>query len=536
MSTHPLAPKRVLMLGFDAAAPDLVEEGIAEGWLPHLRRLRERGIYGRLQSTSEWLVSSHWASFAMGVPPQEHGTYHFMQWRADEMALRRLDPSWILREPFWRELGRDGVRIVAMDVPYTTRPKTDETVELSGWATSEVIFRPYAQPGRLKDLIRGAYGRLPRRVGEGLTFEKFAPQPLHDLLLLRDQLVEITNRSSSLAVTIMEREPWELCLTVFGGAHRAGHLFWSSSSVEGEVGPVADPLLRDALRDVYTACDRAIGRVVGRAGEDTTVLVFSLIGMARNTSRTDLLPSMLARVLSNDPTATAAHERLGFARRLRKAIPPHWRHRVKAGLPLALQDRLSTFWRAGRSNWARTRAFSLTADVHGYIRINLRGREKLGTVEPGPEYDRLCSEIRDGLMDFVDGDTREPIVAAVERTDQLFPPAHRNDALPDLIVRWAPTACADCREIASPRFGQIPWPTPGKNPNARSGNHTGEGFLIAAGTGIPRGATLTPAAHILDLPPTVYALLGKRPPSYMRGSILSELSPLVTTRHGETSR
>ena len=93
MSVASADARRLLLVGFDSATPSLVEEGIAAGWLPHLGRLRERGVFGRLRSTSEWLVSSHWASFSMGVPPNEHGCYHFVQWRPDEMAIRRLDPT-----------------------------------------------------------------------------------------------------------------------------------------------------------------------------------------------------------------------------------------------------------------------------------------------------------------------------------------------------------------------------------------------------------------------------------------------------------
>jgi predicted AlkP superfamily phosphohydrolase/phosphomutase len=190
-----------------------------------------------------------------------------------------------------------------------------------------------------------------------------------------------------------------------------------------------------------------------------------------------------------------------------------------------LQDRLSTFWRTGRSDWSKTRALSLTGDVHGYVRINLRGREALGIVEPGEQYDLVCAEIADGLKTFVDSDTGEAVVAEVVRIDELFPPGGRRDALPDLIVRWAPSPCADTRSIESPRFGTIAWPTPGKNPNGRSGNHTAEGFLFAAGDGISPASSLGAEAHILDLPPTIHEILGVDRPPYMTGDVLLEIAP-----------
>jgi predicted AlkP superfamily phosphohydrolase/phosphomutase len=512
-----------MLLGFDSAAPELLEEGMADGWLPNLARLRERGVYGRLRSTSEWLVSSHWVSFYLGVPPGEHGCYHFLQWRADAMALRRLDPAWMIGEPFWRRMGAEGVRVVALDVPYTHAPRGRETVELSGWATNELTFSPYASPSRLKQDVHRIFGRSLRESDQGLAFERYSPRPLPELLRTRDQLVEILGRSSRLARELAAREPWDLFLTVLGAPHRAGHLLWSGSSVQGEAGPEAEAALRGALRDVYAATDRAIGELVDAAGADTHVMVFGLIGMAHNTSRTDILPAMLARILAGATDAEAAHEKLRLAKRLRQAIPLDWRHAVKTHLPLPIQDRLSAFWRTGRVDWARTRAVSLTADVHGYIRINLRGREAQGIVEPGRDFDDLCDEIARGLLGFVDSVTGEPVVEGVRRTDEIYPDGSRLAALPDLIVRWAASPCAQTADVVSPRHGRIAWPTPGKNPNGRSGNHTAEGFLIAAGAGIHPGSSLDPRSHILDLAPTVYALLGREAPSFMTGSPLPEI-------------
>jgi len=528
MNTRPLSlGRRLLLIGFDSAAPPLVEEGMREGWLPNLARLRKRGVYGRLQSTADWLVSSHWSSFSMGTPPYEHGCYHFLQWSADEMRLKRTDPAWMIREPFWRELAERGTRVVVLDAPYTPAPKGESYpgVEMCGWATSEIVFPPFAHPPRMKPVVRRTYGRSLRGAAEGLAYERYAPRPLVELLHIRDQLVEIVERSSRLSCELLASEPWELFLTVFGPSHRAGHMLWGGGSVAGEAGPEVDRALQNAVRDVYAATDRAIGRVLQAAGEETPVLVFSLIGMSHNTSRTDLLPTMLARVLAGDRSAAAAHQKLGAASLLRRAVPLSWRHVIKGWLPLAMQDRLSMFWRTGRADWSRTKAVSLTADVHGYVRINVRGREARGIVEPGEEYDRVCAQIAEGLLSFVDSDTGESVVQEVARIDQLFPAGWRRDALPDLIVRWAASPCANTRAIESPRFGRIAWPTPGKNPNARSGNHTADGFVVAVGDGIEPGSSIDADAHILDLPPTILALLREEVPPYMTGEVIREIAP-----------
>jgi hypothetical protein len=73
--------------------------------------------------------------------------------------------------------------------------------------------------------------------------------------------------------------------------------------------------------------------------------------------------------------------------------------------------------------------------------------------------------------------------------------------------------------VVSPTLGAVAWPTPGRNPDGRSGNHRAEGFLIAAGPGLPEGGAL-PVASILDLAPSIRALLGLGADSGMQGCSL----------------
>ena len=181
-----------------------------------------------------------------------------------------------------------------------------------------------------------------------------------------------------------------------------------------------------------------------------------------------------------------------------------------------LQDRLTTFWRLGGTDWSRTRAFCPLADLQGYIRINLKGREAAGVVERGSEYDTLCQEIIDALVTFNDADTGAPVVRDVGRSERIYPDGARVLELPDLIVRWATSPAAEHRAVTSPRFGTITMPTPGRNQTGRSGNHRPQGFLIAVGPEFEQGSALE-GASILDLAPTVYKMFRLSAPDAMRG-------------------
>jgi predicted AlkP superfamily phosphohydrolase/phosphomutase len=201
-------------------------------------------------------------------------------------------------------------------------------------------------------------------------------------------------------------------------------------------------------------------------------------------------------------------------------VPENIRHAVKSRLPLSLQDKLTAFWRMGGIDYSDTKAFALVADLQGYIRINLKGREAQGIVEPGEEMDALCATIEDGLLSFRDADTGEPIVREIIRTDALYPQGGaKMDMLPDLLVKWSFTPCAKHRAIVSDACGEIAWPTPGRNFTGRAGNHRPEGFIAAAGPGIRSGAAMN-GANILDLAPTVHALLRRDVPPSMQGKPL----------------
>ena len=181
--------------------------------------------------------------------------------------------------------------------------------------------------------------------------------------------------------------------------------------------------------------------------------------------------------------------------RLRHLLPLEARHEIKRRLPQAWQDQLTAFWRTAPGNAAAAApAFALLSDQQGYVRLNLKGRERPGVVAPA-ERDRVLERIAAGLESFRDADSGLRLVADCVRVEDAFPAGRRRDLLPDLIVRWSDVPAARHRAVVSERFGRIAWPTPGRNPDGRAGNHRGTGFLIAAGGGLPAAGRPRPRRH-----------------------------------------
>jgi predicted AlkP superfamily phosphohydrolase/phosphomutase len=150
----------------------------------------------------------------------------------------------------------------------------------------------------------------------------------------------------------------------------------------------------------------------------------------------------------------------------------------------------------------------LPTDQLGYIRINLRGREPNGIVEPGSEYDDVCSQVTETLKELVHPHTGKPIVREIFHTDQIVPGPQRN-RLPDLIVTWLDDA--EIHEANSTEIGTIN----GDLPDPRSGNHQPQGFAIFYGPGIKNNQVSE--GHIVDIAPTVLKYFGLKPSSDIDG-------------------
>lgn len=510
---------RVLMIGLDAAEVSLIDQWSRDGSLPNLRLLRDKGAFGALKSTADWLVGSPWPTFYTSTLPSNHGLYHYLLWKPDAMSTVRPAPDWLPLDPFWRQLGARGKRVVALDVPLTYAPPPFAGVEISGWATHELLVPPAYYPASIREWVTDHYGSPPR------DEEDYRLMKPNELLNIRDHLIALTGSVADLSVGLMQKEAWDLMLVCFSATHRGGHKLWSLDGMAGEPSSDERARLQGALRDIYIACDQAIGRLLETAGDPLTVVVFSLHGMGENTCRSELLPEMLRPILADDvrPQTLSSPRRL--AAKLRDAVPVRLRNAIKSRMPMAVQDRLTAYWRTGGIDWQTTPAFALASDLQGYIRINLRDREAAGVVASQAEYDRLCERISDGLKTYVDADTGQALVRDIARCSDLYPAGKHGPDLPDLVVRWNHTPAALHRSIRSERYGTIAWPTPGRHPSGRSGNHRPAGFVLACGDAFEPGDNIE-GADILDLAPTVCELLGQPVPTSFRGRSL--LAPRST--------
>lgn len=505
---------RVLVVGLDMGDGALIRHWSGQGRLPHLAALASSGTWIDLDSTAEALHTSTWPTFATGTLPGRHGVYYPYQPTPGQQLARHIGSDQYGAATFWKLADAQTRRTVVYDIPETFPEREFHGRAIFDWGTWAWYGEPRTQPQALMQQLRSRFGAYPlgfeaKRLGFTL------PDNIEGRLLRSVDYKRLT------AHWLLENDEWDLAVIGFCETHPAGHYLWPEgvSAVDAAEEGAFDPLL-----NIYTAIDRGVGALRESLPPDAVLIVVSGDGVRPNRCGWHLLPIALERLgyTSSTRGSTVQPQRPpSLLRGVQHHVTAEAKRRIAASLPWRVRDRLGIWLQTASVDWSRTRAFTLPTDLEGCIRINLKGREPHGIVEPGAEYNDLCDEIRARLEELVNPATDAPAVRRVWLRNHVFP-GPQQEELPDLIVTWDDEA--PIVALRSPRIGVIE----GKNPDPRPGTHSVSGFLVAAGPGIPSGCHSH--GHLIDVAPTVLAFLGMRRAPDLDGKPLESLVPASTRR------
>ncbi|MCE9637953.1 MAG: alkaline phosphatase family protein [Planctomycetes bacterium] len=114
--------RKVILLGFDSCDPDLLEDLIRQGKLPHFARMRREGASGILESIQPVLSPVVWTTIATGMPPERHGILDFVTETSG--GLVPVSSKMRAADTVWDVLSRHGetVGVVGWLVTYPAEP------------------------------------------------------------------------------------------------------------------------------------------------------------------------------------------------------------------------------------------------------------------------------------------------------------------------------------------------------------------------------------------------------------------------------
>ncbi len=334
---------------------------------------------------------------------------------------------------------------------------------------------------------------------------------------------------------LMHNRPWDLVSFVIKTPDTTQHEIWHLLDPQH---PRHDAAMAARVKDdilaYFQAMDACVGKLVEAAGPETTVIVMSDHGGGPfekffhvnnwlasqgflKFKRTPL--SLIKRALfAAGFTPITALKIVNLLRlgKLRKNVKRGRGRGWMGQLFLSLRD----------VDWTRTLAFSI--GNFGQIYINTKGARPQGIVEPGAEYETVRDKIIQQALALRDLESGDAVIRATYKREELYHGGRLNHA-PDIILhtnrsKYVSFGHADfgSNKLIEPSIGQ-------------TGHHTMEGIVILHGADIPAGIRVE-GANIMDIAPTVLALMGLDVPGEMDGKVLfgSEIRKQVDRETRET--
>lgn len=225
-------------------------------------------------------------------------------------------------------------------------------------------------------------------------------------------------------------------------------------------------------------------------------MLFGSHGMGPQYSGTGLLDRVLLTLDQGRPAARSRSWKAS-ARAVWQTLPVEWRARMKH-LRKPFEGKLHPPRFLG--NHAERRFFEVYANnASGGVRINLKGREAKGRVEPA-DYPALTERLQRQLRALINVDSGEPLVDDVIVTRDHYDGEYL-EALPDLLVVW--NRNQPIRAVHSEATGTIVQETV----DGRTGDHTPKGIYLLSGPAVS-GHGQGDVIRAQDFAPTLAAFFG----------------------------
>lgn len=526
MTSAGSVPRRVVAIGLDSAEWSLIERHVAAGALPNMARLLRNGSHGELHGPD--LPEQAWAEILTGCTSRTIGFAAPLAIRRDYQVNMIEAYDFAEFRPFYAYC--PGRRAIVFDIPQARLAARVAGAQILGWGSHSPLGPSCSDPPGLLRQVHDEFGPHPAFAEDWMT----VPETARKRAALERAYLEGLARREAICLALMRRQEWDLLFVSFGETHAAGHALWHLTRADHPLESLYRGEAMDAMLTIHRAIDRVIGSIVAAAGDGARIALFSSNGMKANATELGslvFLPELLYRVAFKRPAlavgrsqvpprrigpagdwgqlvwamqcddnplrrAVRRHTGLGLGRRIESLLggSPRLEHPYTTRLHY-----MPPMWY--RPHWPKMPAFALPSFADGAVRLNLKGRESRGMVHPA-DAARLRQRLARLLLRLKDSRTGDPAVAEI-----VVPEGSAEAGGPDLVARWSdrPIDTVDCAEHG--RIGPLPF--------RQSGGHRSRGFFAIAGSGIaPREL---PAGHLVDIAPTILALMGLTPPNHLEG-------------------
>lgn len=368
----PSASRRVAVIGLAGMSCRLIKELSANGHLPCISRLLDEGFACEMESTLPPVPSVAWTTCMTGVNPAKHGIFGFMERRRESYGVFFPNASQIAAPALWDVLTAAGKKTLAVNVPQTYPAREINGIMISGFVADD--FEKAVYPRRLVAPLQEIRYRID--IAESAADNKDA--------FFKD-LMQVLKKRRETLMYLADKVNWDLLVGVF--TCTGPLLKYFRADYENPASPYHDEVLA-----CFHELDRAVGSIVDKLDQDTTLIMLSDHGSAQCSQEVYLNTWLRDEGLLyflNDPPASF------------EDLDPE-----------------------------RTKAFVLDP---GRVYINQKGSMPRGSVAPGQEYERVLKALTENFLSLKDQVTSETVISRVFRKDDLFSGPLASKA-PDLVL------------------------------------------------------------------------------------------------------
>ncbi len=499
---------KVLIIGLDGANWSVLDDALVAGHMPTLRTLRTEGNSGVLQSTHPPVTAAAWTTCITGCQPYTHGVVGFKDYSFRDDRLRISSAASCRVPNMFQQLSSQGFKVASINVPWTYPCADVNGIVVSGYGTPDTTAAFTSPPEFKKELLAA----IP-------DFDFIAPWQKgdnRDLELFDSNISKVERcfaQRVETAKMVNGKISPDLMMVQFQDLDLMQHHIWPCLSSQTRD---SYPVHRDRLFRMFEKLDSAIAELLELAGSDTTVIVMSDHGFG------PMHGSIRANMFLHDWGYLRTKSSLGrMVRRARRNLISE-----KDEMEVELKTPV---------DWKNSKAMVMYSAVNGHIYLNVKGRNPHGTVERGAEFDAIIEDLKGKFAQITNPKTPQKVFQDILTPAELYGvPSVDTEILGDLILIPAPGYIV---HQSTSRKGP---PIRLEPPDTFTGCHYYEGIYVVKGPGVDK--TAGQRAHIVDIAPTVYALMDAELPAYVDGKPAQSLferkleAPIQAPTEKETAK
>jgi predicted AlkP superfamily phosphohydrolase/phosphomutase/tetratricopeptide (TPR) repeat protein len=294
------SPKRVLLIGWDAADWQMIHPLVDQGLMPTMRSLMQEGAWGNLATIRPILSPILWNTIATGKRAQQHGVYGFTEPDADGTGLLPVASTSRKCKAIWNILTQNELRsnVVGWYASHPAEP-------INGVMVSNRFEQFTTTDGKISAVPNGAIH--PSERTEELSQFRVHPAEIDSSAILPfipnaaelvgkegnrlgklQHMLAQTATIHAVATHLMAETEWHFTAVYYEGIDRFGHEFMEFHPPKmAQVSREEFDDYQHCMVGIYRFHDMLLETLLRIAGDDTAVILLSDHGYYNNHLRPD---------------------------------------------------------------------------------------------------------------------------------------------------------------------------------------------------------------------------------------------------------